>query len=313
MTPSAAQQRYWLGDSPPEVDHLLAQAEFLGPDAADLLDRIGVAPGTSTIDIGCGVLGILPQLRARVGHSGRVVGLDIEPRLLAVADQLSARHGLAVKTVRADAASTGLPSGCFDLVHERMLLLNLTSPHDVITEMARLARPGGTLALQEPDSAAWAIDPPHPAWDLLLTEVTDVYPRTGRDFHTGRRAARLLREAGLQDVQVSVLARLTAPGEYFHTFLLTLAVLMREEILAASRVTPGQLDSNAAELREHLSQPGTLTCLPTIWQAWGRKPDASQDPATNRAARTRPDTDPTLLPELTGQCHADAKSGDLCH
>jgi SAM-dependent methyltransferase len=169
MTPAAAQQRYWLGDSPPEVDDLLVQAEFLGHDAAELLNRIGVAPGADVIDIGCGVLGILPQLRSRAGNDGRVVGLDIEPPLVAVADQLSARHGLAAETVRADAASTGLPSGCFDLVHERMLLLNVTSPHDVVAEMARLARPGGTVVLQEPDSAAWAIDPPHPAWDLLLT------------------------------------------------------------------------------------------------------------------------------------------------
>jgi ubiquinone/menaquinone biosynthesis C-methylase UbiE len=275
MTPSAAQQRYWLGDSRPEVDHLLAQAEFLGPDAADLLDRIGVAPGANVIDIGCGVLGILPQLRSRVGTSGRVVGLDIEPRLLAVAGQLSAQHGLAVETVRADAASTGLRSGSFDLVHERMLLLNVTSPQDVVAEMTRLARPDGVVTLQEPDSAAWAADPSHPAWDLLLTEVNDVYPRTGRDFHTGRRAARLLRDAGLRDVQVQALARLTAPGEYFHTFLLALALLMREEILAGCRLTPRQLDSAAAELREHLRQPGTLTCLPTIWQAWGRKPGAS--------------------------------------
>lgn len=275
MTVPAAQPRYWLGDSPPEVDHLLAQAEFLGPDAAELLDRIGVATGANVIDIGCGVLGILPQLRSRVGDGGRVAGLDIEPRLLAVAGQLSARHGLAAETVRADAASTGLPTGSFDLVHERMLLLNVTSPHDVVAEMTRIARPGGTVALQEPDSAGGATDPPHPAWDVLLAEVTDVYPRTGRDFHTGRRAARLLREAGLQDVQVRVLARLTTPGQYFHTFLLTLTILMREEILAGGRLTPGQLDSAAAELRQHLSQPGTLTCLPTIWQAWGRKPGPS--------------------------------------
>ena len=275
MTTSAAQQRYWLGDSPPEISHLLAQAEFLGPDAADMLDRTGVAPGADVIDIGCGVLGILPQLRSRVGAGGRVIGLDIEPLLLAVAAQLSAQHDLAVQTVRADAASTGLPSGSFDLVHERMLLLNVTSPQQVVAEMARLARPGGVVAVQEPDSAAWATDPPHPAWELLLTEVNDVYPRTGRDFHTGRRAARLLRDAGLRDVQVRALARLTAPGEYFQTFLLTLAVLMREDILAGGRLTPGQLDSVAAELREHLSQPDTLTCLPTIWQAWGRKPGAS--------------------------------------
>ena len=261
MTPSPARQRYWLGDSPPEISHLLAQAEFLGPDAADLLDRIGVAPGADVIDIGCGVLGILPQLRSRVGAGGRVVGLDIEPRLLAVAAQLSAQHDLAVQTVRADAASTGLPSGSFDLVHERMLLLNVTSPQQVVAEMARLARPGGVVAVQEPDSAAWATDPPHPAWELLLTEVTDVYPRTGRDFHTGRRAARLLRDAGLRDVQVRALARLTAPGEYFQMFLLTLAVLMREDILAG-----GQAHARPARLRRRRAtrapQPARHAHLP---------------------------------------------------
>ena len=154
MTPSAAQQRYWLGDSPPEISHLLAQAEFLGPDAADLLDRIGVAPGADVIDIGCGVLGILPQLRSRVGAGGRVIGLDIEPLLLAVAAQLSAEHDLAVQTVRADAASTGLPSGSFDLVHERMLLLNVTSPQQVVAEMARLARPAASSRSRSPTARA---------------------------------------------------------------------------------------------------------------------------------------------------------------
>jgi hypothetical protein len=32
MTTSAAGQRYWLGDSSPELGRLLAQAEFLAPD-----------------------------------------------------------------------------------------------------------------------------------------------------------------------------------------------------------------------------------------------------------------------------------------
>jgi hypothetical protein len=65
---------------------------------------------------------------------------------------------------------------------------------------------------------------------------------------------------------------LDVPGERVR---MTLTVLMREEILAGGRLTPGRLDSCTAELREHLSQPGTLTCLPTIWQAWGHKPAAS--------------------------------------
>ena len=56
---------------------------------------------------------------------------------------------------------------------------------------------------------------------------------------------------------------------------------MREEILAADRLTPGKLDAGPAQLREHLSEPGTLTCLPTIWQVWGSKPpQAAAGPAS---------------------------------
>lgn len=115
-------ERYWLGDSPPEVEHLLMQAEVYAAEAGELLDRIGLAAGASAIDVGCGTLGILPLLRSRVGDSGRVC------------------------------------------------------------------------------------DPPHPAWELLRGEVIDVYARSGKDFNIGRRAARLLRTAGLSDVQVRATA-----------------------------------------------------------------------------------------------------------
>jgi hypothetical protein len=53
----AASERYWLGDSPPEVEHLLTQAKVYAPEAEELLDRIGLRPGASAIDIGRGTLG----------------------------------------------------------------------------------------------------------------------------------------------------------------------------------------------------------------------------------------------------------------
>ena len=97
-----------------------------------------------------------------------MVGVDVEGRLLAVAERLADEQGLAIETVQADAGSTGLTTGSFDLVHERTLLLNVTAPQRVVAEMMRLAAPGGTVAVQEPDTAAWVCDPPHPAFDLLL-------------------------------------------------------------------------------------------------------------------------------------------------
>jgi hypothetical protein len=78
------------------------------------LRAFGVAPGATVVRIGCAVLGILLQLRSPDRRRRARGGLDVEPRLLAVAAQLSAQHGLAVETVLTDAASTGLPPGSFD-------------------------------------------------------------------------------------------------------------------------------------------------------------------------------------------------------
>ena len=63
------------------------------------------------------------------------------------------QRGLAnVEVVAADARHTGLPSGTFDLVHARTLLVNIPEPAEVVAEMVRLAKPGGWVASQEPEN-----------------------------------------------------------------------------------------------------------------------------------------------------------------
>lgn len=272
MTEVSHNTGYLLGDSPAELRHLAAQAEVYAPEARELLARIGLRQGAHAIDIGCGVLGILRELADRVGPGGRVVGLDREPAMVRLARALAADQGLAAEVVQADAAGTGLETGSFDLVHARTVLLTVTDPEAIVREMARLARPGGIVALQEPDSASWVCDPPHPAWDPLRDAVTGNHRDAGLEFGIGRRAGRLLRDAGLGDVQTRPTARGTRPGEYYHTFLLSLAHLVREQILSRSRLTGGELDELCATVRAHLETPGTVTCQPLMWQAWGTKP-----------------------------------------
>jgi ubiquinone/menaquinone biosynthesis C-methylase UbiE len=48
-----------------------------------------------------------------------------------------------VRIVTADARRTGLPSGTFDLVHARLVMVNVPRPEEVAAEMARLSKPGG--------------------------------------------------------------------------------------------------------------------------------------------------------------------------
>ena len=80
----------------------------------------------------------------------------------------------------------------------------------------------------------------------------------------------MLRDAGVQGIQVRATARVTHAREYYQTFLLTIASLVREEIVQAGNLTADEFDSYAAALRAHLEAPDTITCQPLMWQAWGR-------------------------------------------
>lgn len=264
--------RYLLGDSPAEVRHLVEQAQVYAREANELFDLIGIGAGASAIDIGCGVLGVLHLLADRVGESGRVVGLDREPHMVEFGRELAAQDGLTVEFIQADATASGLANGSFDLVHARTLLLNVQNPERILAEMVRLAQPGGVVAVQEPDASAWNCDPPHPAFDVLRTAILNAYRRTGKDFSIGRRIGRMLREAGLEDVQCRATARVTQSGEYYQTFLLTIAGLVRDVIVDSGDLTGNELDAYAAALRAHLDTPTAITCQPIIWQAWGRAP-----------------------------------------
>lgn len=228
--------------------------------------------GASAIDVGCGVMGILHLLAARVGPDGRVVGLDREPRMVEAGRELAGQRNLKVELIEADATATGLNDGTFDLVHSRTLLLNVANPEEILTEMIRIAQPGGVIAVQEPDASGWSCDPPHPAFEILRSEILSAYRRTGKDFSSiGRRIARTLQAVGLDDVQVRATAKLTAAGDYYQTFLLTIATLVRSVVLDAGRLTADEFDSYARALRQHLEDPQTRTCQPLMWQAWGRK------------------------------------------
>jgi len=94
--------RYLLGDSAAELEHLVAQAAVYADEARQLLDRVPLADGSAVLDVGCGVLGVLDLLRERVGPTGRVVGVDREPRMVAAARGLAEQRGLTVEVIEDD-------------------------------------------------------------------------------------------------------------------------------------------------------------------------------------------------------------------
>jgi ubiquinone/menaquinone biosynthesis C-methylase UbiE len=264
---------YALGSNTAESARLQRQADELAPDSSALLDRVGLRPGDSAVDLGCGPRGILELLFERVSPGGRVVGVDGDPAHVAMASELVEKRGLSdVEIVSADARHTGLPSGSFDLVHARTLLVTVPQPAEVLAEMARLARPAGWVAGLEPDTEAAICYPPHAAFNRLCEIFTIAFSRNGADPHIGRRMAELYRQAGLQDVMVEARAGVYPAGHSRRTIRADLVRSMRPQIVEMGLADKRELEELDTAVRKHFENPDTLVMPHLHFLAWGRKP-----------------------------------------
>jgi len=236
-----------------ELERLRLQARVWEPDTEIWLDEIGVQPGWRCIDLGCGAMGILGPLARRVGPDGRVVGLDMDSRQLAGARSFVADNRLdVVEIVEGDAYRTGLPAASFDLVHVRFVLAPVGRDEALLAEMLRLVRAGGSLAIQEPDSASWSCFPPNPAWD-------------GRTFG-------MLRRIGLKDVRLraAVVALQDCPP--YMRLPIQFVTTLRARILDEGLMTPEDLATAMADCEAVAKEPDTIVISFVVTQVWGRKP-----------------------------------------
>jgi SAM-dependent methyltransferase len=266
---------YALGGTLIEQERLIAQAKSVEPHARWLLDRIGILPGSRSVDFGCGPIGILNLLSERAGPAGAVVGIEREPRFAAMARAELGERGLQnAEIVVADALKTGLERNSYDFVHERLILIGAppATQQDLLAEMLAVLKPNGTIALQEFDSASYVCYPAHPSWDALLGIWNDAFHATGGNEFVGRSIGRLLRTVGVENVQMRVHVEVAQVGEYRRTHLLSLLQSMEDRVVAAGRVTRAQLKTHIAALSAHLADPGTTLIDKLIVQAWGQKP-----------------------------------------
>jgi demethylmenaquinone methyltransferase/2-methoxy-6-polyprenyl-1,4-benzoquinol methylase len=115
--------------------------------------------GGTVLDVATGTGLVAERLLAR-GH--RVTGLDQSPDMLAVAGQ---RFGDRVELVEASATEIPFPAASFDHLTFTYLLRYVDDPAATLVELARVVRPGGTIASLEfcVPRGAW-----RPLWDLYV-------------------------------------------------------------------------------------------------------------------------------------------------
>jgi SAM-dependent methyltransferase len=254
---------YALGEGTfTEQERLIAQASSIEPHARWLLDQIAIDSGSKAVDFGCGPIGIMNLLSERVGSDGVVIGKEREPRFAAMARaELTARDLRNVQVMVADALKTGLENNSYDVVHERLVLINLPAAYqrELLAEMVSLLKPGGTIALQEFDSASYVCYPGHPSWNILLGLWNDTFHANGGDEFVGRSLGNLLRAAGVENIQMKAHVDVTQIGSYRRTQLLALFESVKDLVIASGRITGAGFRKETSAVRKIMLPDQTAT------------------------------------------------------
>ncbi|MGN6793750.1 MAG: class I SAM-dependent methyltransferase [Streptosporangiaceae bacterium] len=129
-----------------------------------MVGQIGAAPGRVVLDVASGTAGVAIQLADRTG--ARVLGLDLTEQMLrrGKANVSAAGQSGRVCLVAGRAEQLPLPDASVDALTFTYLLRYVDDPQATLAELARVVRPGGTVASLEfcvPPSAFW-----HAAWWL---------------------------------------------------------------------------------------------------------------------------------------------------
>jgi SAM-dependent methyltransferase len=160
----------------------------------------GVRKGDRVLDVACGTGALTLAVAEIAGPSGSVVGLDANPEMLAVARRKPAE----IEWIEGMAEALPLPDNSFDAMVSQFGLMFFEDKPKALTEMMRVLKPGGRLAVAVCDAVENS--PGYSSFALLLDrlfgkEVGDAF-RAPFSLGDAGRLHEICNEAGIAGAEI---------------------------------------------------------------------------------------------------------------
>jgi ubiquinone/menaquinone biosynthesis C-methylase UbiE len=240
------------------------------PFAEDLVTEAALNPGERVLDVACGT-GVVARLAAeRVGRSGTVAAVDLNPGMLSVAQSIPS-SGAEIRWYETAAESLPFPDAGFDVVFSQLGLQFIADKAAAIREIYRVLAPGGRVLVSTP--------PPNAFFDVLADALgrhvsgeAAGFVRMVFSLHDFATIERLFREAGFDDVTVRTDTkplRLPAARDFLWRYISSTPLAAMLPKLEATRVAA--LESDVVGSWQRWSNNGGMTCEQGMNVAKARK------------------------------------------
>jgi SAM-dependent methyltransferase len=203
--------RHWqLDGSAPELYERYLVPAITIKWAQDLVDRVQPRAGEAVLDIACGT-GVVARCAAKRMTGGRVIGLDLNAGMLAVA-RGAPNEGAAISWIEGSALDLPFHSESFDAVLCQLGLQFFPDRGRALREMRRVLRDAGRAALsvyslieRTPGANAFVL-----ALDEVLGADASRIKRGEHAFSDPAQVETLLKSAGFDAVDVQTVRQTIA-------------------------------------------------------------------------------------------------------
>lgn len=143
MTPKSARPTY--------DESLNAYQQAFAAELSQCLDLLPLTKTSRILDVPCGNGFYSQRLAQRLGARGRIYAVDLCDAYLAQTRRRLRRAPCQVAIEKADAYRLPFDDDAFDIVWCAQSLISLNDAHRALSEMKRVLRPGGAVAILESD------------------------------------------------------------------------------------------------------------------------------------------------------------------
>ncbi len=158
-------------------------------------------------------------------------------------------------------------------MYARFLLTHLSDPANAASAFFQHLRPGGLVAVEDIDFDGSFAFPASKAFARYLELYCAVVRARGGDPNIGPRLPLLLEQCGFESVDACVVQPIGTRGEVKLMNPLTMENIA-DATVQDGLATREEIDHIIRELYKFAADPKTVTGLPRVVQAWGRRPDA---------------------------------------